>query len=114
MDTEVRRSDRLKIKSDGFKPSACARGNYVACHSEPPVLTPKMIKNLGTEFCKMAPKELSEEALGKKRKSAAPIGKGTHKEAAKKQSKEEGNPKTSTKKPAQDPNDKKNNKKSKK
>lgn len=40
----------------------------------PPVISPKIIRSLGEQFCKMAPKSLSEENLSKKRKPKDAIG----------------------------------------
>ncbi|TVU17769.1 hypothetical protein EJB05_33825, partial [Eragrostis curvula] len=75
VETDVRRSDRLKKKNEGFKANSCSHWNCVACTNEPPVLSPSLIKDLGTSFAQVAPEEVNEQALQKKRKSKTAIGK---------------------------------------
>lgn len=75
VETEVRHNVRIQKQSKGFKRSACGDRNCFACSIEPPVLSYKIIKNLGESFCKMAPSVLLEEALPKKKVKSA-VGEG--------------------------------------
>jgi hypothetical protein len=61
--TDVKRSDRLKGKTQGFKAETCLSKICLCCATEPPTLSSKIIKSLGTEFCKISPRVLYEEAL---------------------------------------------------
>jgi hypothetical protein len=64
--TEVRRSERLKGKSDGYKARACDNRSCFCCSTDPPTLSLKVIRSLGTDFCKMSSKMVSDEALKSK------------------------------------------------
>jgi hypothetical protein len=64
--TEVRRSDRLKGKSLGYKGDSCQGRNCLCCSTNPPTLSRRVIRKLGNEFCKIAPVVLSDETLLKK------------------------------------------------
>jgi hypothetical protein len=61
--TVVRRSGRLKGKTRGFKAETCITKNGLCCSALPPTLSSKVIRSLGSEFCKISPRVLSEEAL---------------------------------------------------
>ncbi|TVU00955.1 hypothetical protein EJB05_53612, partial [Eragrostis curvula] len=74
VETEVRRSDRIRAQNQGFKRGSCTHRNCLACSNEPPVLHPDLIKNLGTTFAKMKPDMTADEALHKKKKQKATIG----------------------------------------
>jgi hypothetical protein len=63
VDTELRRSLRLKSQNTGFKPAGCGRKNCLGCDMDPPSLSTKVIRNLGEHFCKVAPELMSDEAL---------------------------------------------------
>jgi hypothetical protein len=67
---EVRRSVRLKVISRGFKGKHCEKANCFWCSIEPPSLSKKVIKSLGTYFYKIKPGALIEEALQNKPKKA--------------------------------------------
>lgn len=67
VDTEVRRSTRLKHKSNGYKSAHCADKNCFGCSAVPPTLSSREIKNLGEVFCKIPAAKLSEEALSVKK-----------------------------------------------
>ncbi|TVU34494.1 hypothetical protein EJB05_16329, partial [Eragrostis curvula] len=75
----VRRSERLKKKSKGFKTDSCTDRRCVTCTAEPPNLTPSIIRNLGETFCKIKPVALSENALTKTSKTKSVIGDGKKK-----------------------------------
>jgi hypothetical protein len=68
--SEVRRSKRLKGKSVGYKAESCVSRTCFCCSIDPPTLSPKVIRSLGVDFCKMSPKVTSDEALKSK-----PVGK---------------------------------------
>jgi hypothetical protein len=63
VDTDLRRSLRLKAHSSGFKPSRCGKKQWLGCDLDPPSLPMKVIKNLGEQFCNVAPENLIIEAL---------------------------------------------------
>lgn len=72
--TEVRRSGRIKEQLNGFKSAHCSDKNYFGCSCAPPQLSKTVIKNLGKEFCKISPEELSDDALVQKKKGKKVIG----------------------------------------
>ncbi|TVU10296.1 hypothetical protein EJB05_43819, partial [Eragrostis curvula] len=69
VNTEVRRSSRIKDRLKGFKNAQCEGKGCFACSSAPPTLSPSMIKNLGHTFCKIPLDEISEPKLTTKRKT---------------------------------------------
>ncbi|TVU45372.1 hypothetical protein EJB05_04859, partial [Eragrostis curvula] len=85
VETEVRRSNRLKNYSKGFKQSSCQQKNCLGCSAEAPTLSPSVIKNLGTEFCNLSPEKVNDEALKKRKKAKAPVGQKAPKEGKEKQ-----------------------------
>lgn len=68
VETEVRRSPRLKESNKGFKPGSCADKRCLACLPNPPDLSRHLIKKLGSELCKIDEYLLTEEALNQKKK----------------------------------------------
>jgi hypothetical protein len=68
--SEVRRSDRLKAISRGFKGKHCEKANCFCCSIEPPSLSKKVIRSPDIDFCKIKPGALSDEALQNKPKKA--------------------------------------------
>lgn len=73
VDTQVRRSPRLKESSLGSKSSVCFSKKGLCYTPGPPILSPNLIKKLGTDFCKMDEDLLSEEALRSKKRQQAPV-----------------------------------------
>lgn len=67
VESEIRRSPRLKTVYNGSKPSVCSDRRCLACSPSPPTLSTKLIRNLGVQFCEMNP-ELLEDAVLKKGK----------------------------------------------
>jgi hypothetical protein len=53
----------IKAHNTGFKPSGCGKKNYLGCDMDPLHLSSRVIRNLGTNFCKMDPDKLSDAAL---------------------------------------------------
>jgi hypothetical protein len=72
---EVRRSDRIKAISRGFKGKYCEKANCLCCSIEPPSLSKNIIRSLETDFCKIKPGALSEEALQLKPAKKKAVGK---------------------------------------
>jgi hypothetical protein len=69
------RSERIKIKNQGFKSQACMERTCFCCSIDPPTLSPKVIKSLGSEFCKIQGSLLTDTEMKKKplsRKAAGP------------------------------------------
>jgi len=75
-DKDVRRSERFKNKNNGFKSSTCSDRRCISYSPSPPILSSKLIKNLGVEFCKKDPDSLSDEALQKKKRSPIATSQG--------------------------------------
>jgi hypothetical protein len=63
VDTDLRRSLRIKSYNSGFKPSGCGKKNYLGCDRDPPSLSTRVIRNLGENFFKVAPESLTDSAL---------------------------------------------------
>jgi hypothetical protein len=71
--TEVR-SARLREKARGFKSCYGIRKNCSCCaRPSPPSIPYKIIKKLGTEFCKVDPSKLCPDALNRSRSSSSAI-----------------------------------------
>lgn len=68
VDTEVRRSPRLKPGYKDSKPLTCLDKKCLACSPSPPTVSPKLIKNLGTQLCGLDPELMDGPALKKGRK----------------------------------------------
>jgi hypothetical protein len=66
--SDVRRSVRLKGKSEGLKDDACNPSrDCIYCCADPPTLSGKVIRSLGSDFCKISAKHVSDEELSKKK-----------------------------------------------
>jgi hypothetical protein len=74
VDSEVRRSPRVKKDKKGFKKAQCQIKNCLDCNSAPPDLSPKALRKLGTTLCDLDPELLSDDVLSKKKKKTAPVG----------------------------------------
>ncbi|TVU01266.1 hypothetical protein EJB05_53305, partial [Eragrostis curvula] len=100
VESEVRRSTRIKSNHKGYNHSNCQNKQCFGCTAEPPTLSPSIIKNLGTDFCNLSPEKVKDEALKKKRKVKAPVGQKEKpdEEASKPDEKKGKKPKVSTKK----------------
>jgi len=79
VDSDVRRSTRLKIRNKGFKQTSCGKANCLGCTSKPPIIPTSVIRNLGSELAQIDPELLSEDNLMKKKAVGAV---GTKKKAA--------------------------------
>jgi hypothetical protein len=65
VESEVRRSPRLKENNKGFKP--CLDKRCLACNTNPPDLSLRLIKKLGVNIGKVDENLLSEGNLNKKK-----------------------------------------------
>ena len=65
VETEVRRSDRIKKDNAGYKRNSCSNNNCLPCNVVPPIIQKSVVKNLTASFCKVAEREL-EDKLAKK------------------------------------------------
>jgi len=74
VDSEVRRSNRVKEKCNGFKTSQCKIANCLGCSVKPPILQEEQLRNIGTSLCQIPQDQLEEGALNKKKKVGA-VGK---------------------------------------
>ena len=71
MDSDVRRSNRLKVRNKGFKQDSCGKTNYLSCSSEPPIISNFVIRDLGKELCQIDPEMLTDDFLMKKEEVGA-------------------------------------------
>lgn len=67
VETEVRRSPRLKEVRKGFKSNVCFNKRCLSCAPDPPTLSVQVIKKLAVDFCKVDEALVSEENLSAKR-----------------------------------------------
>lgn len=88
VDTDLRRSDRIKQVSGGFKRNTCTDRKCLACSPNPPTLSNQVIRALGSELCQIEEEELADEVLFKKRKQSSPVGKKKKNPSQKKRSPE--------------------------
>ncbi|TVT98251.1 hypothetical protein EJB05_56471, partial [Eragrostis curvula] len=98
VETDVRRSDRLKGQNKGYRRNICPHKDCHACSGAPPTLTESVIKNLGTAFCNMKPEALSTAALQKKKTKKVVIKKITKKQPTKDEDKKSPNGRKPSKK----------------
>jgi hypothetical protein len=50
VDTDLRRSLRIKAFNTGFKASGCGKGNWLGCELDPPIHLYKGYQKLGGEI----------------------------------------------------------------
>lgn len=74
VETEVRRSLRIRTLKGGFMKPICAQNGCLACSASPPALPVETIKAIGESACMIAPGTLTVEVLKKKSKERRPIG----------------------------------------
>ena len=65
VETEVRRSDRIKKDNACYKRNSCSNNNCLPCNAVPPIIQKSVVKNLTASFCKVAEREL-EDKMAKK------------------------------------------------
>lgn len=68
VESEVRRSPRLKKNNKGFKPGTCLSKKCLTCSPTPPDLSLDLIKKLGSNLCQIEDNLLTESSLNQTRK----------------------------------------------
>ena len=68
VETEVRRSDRIKKDNMGFRRKSCDAKSCLPCNAIPPLIQNSVVKNLTKSFCKVAEDELQEKQSKKPKK----------------------------------------------
>jgi hypothetical protein len=76
MESELRRSKRLKESRAGFRHGACPKRNCLMCQHnfDAPPLSSKVLRNLGSRFCNLSEDDLSEHRLKKKKSTVGSVG----------------------------------------
>lgn len=74
VETEARRSPRIRTRNNGFKHKGCPSRNCLACAAMPPTLSNKVMVKMGTNFCKMNVDNVSEDSLKGRSQEQQPIG----------------------------------------
>ena len=74
VDTDVRRSPRLRAKTRGFKNSSCSSKNCLACNATPPGLPLNLIKAIGVDACMITPGTITEQSLLSKKNQKKAVG----------------------------------------
>jgi hypothetical protein len=83
VDTELRRSLRIKAHNTGFKASGCEKKNCLGCDIDPPHLSSRVIRNLGSNFCKMDLAQLFDATLSTSKVKDKVVGNKSNKAARK-------------------------------
>jgi hypothetical protein len=65
-EVNLRRSDTLHNQHKGFKSPICKDKNCIGCNPNPPVLSPSVVRDLGTTFCNLDPVKLIDATLNVK------------------------------------------------
>lgn len=73
VESQVRRSPRVKGQKMGFKNPQCPNKHCLGCNATPSVLTPKALRKLGSTLCDVDPDSIADAILSKKKKTA-PVG----------------------------------------
>ena len=63
LETEVSRSCRLQKANKGFKNAVCKDKTCLSCNAKPPIIPPKVVKNLNSAICKVNIQDTNEEKL---------------------------------------------------
>lgn len=77
VESELRRSKRSKESRAGFRHGACPKRNCLMCQHNfdgPPLLSSKVMRNLGSRFCNLSDEDLSERRLKKKKLIVGAVG----------------------------------------
>jgi len=73
VETEVRRSPRIKKSNKGFRPEGCKEKNCFACRVKPPTLKKENIRKIAIQFCNLDDSEVCDDSLQGKRKKTYPV-----------------------------------------
>ncbi|XP_012701324.1 uncharacterized protein LOC101786606 isoform X1 [Setaria italica] len=76
-ESSVRRSDRIKAKSKGFRRSSCQDNTCLACTACPPTISADVIQSLGTKVCALDRTKIGPGKLSFNSGSQKPIGRTT-------------------------------------
>lgn len=90
METDVRRSPRVKLRNNGFKGAQCTRANCLGCSQTPPTLSIESIQKLGADTCQIDPAMLTKENQRKLKKKPGTVRKKSNKEANNRSKKDKG------------------------
>jgi hypothetical protein len=77
VESDLRRSKRLREARAGFRQGSCQKKNCLMCQhkfEDPPSLSAKVIRNLGAKFCSMSEDDLSNKMLKKNKNSSGCVG----------------------------------------
>jgi hypothetical protein len=74
VETEARRSPRIRNRNGGFKHNSCPSKNCLACLAVPPSLSGSMMKSVGESYCKVKAGKLQVQELSVKKKGKQAIG----------------------------------------
>ena len=81
VETEVRRSDRIKKDNNGYRSKSCVVQSCLPCNTLPPTIPNKIVKNLTKSFCKVSEEEahdkLSKKLKKKEKEEMAKVPKAT-------------------------------------
>ena len=67
VETQVRRSDRIKKDNNGYRRKSCDASSCLPCNAIPPIVHNKVVKNLTKTFCKVFEDE-AQDMLSKRPK----------------------------------------------
>ena len=67
VETQVRRSDRIKRDNNGYRRKSCDASSCLPCNAIPPIVQHKVVKNLTKTFCKVSEDE-AQDMLSKRPK----------------------------------------------
>jgi hypothetical protein len=90
VETEARRSPRIRARNNGFKHNSCSGKNCLACACLPPTLSKQVIRSIGEDFCKISARKLSDEELVGKKRGKQAIGERKTSKADHKSKNQEG------------------------
>lgn len=84
-DAQLRRSARIHNNWKGYRNTACKNhGNCLGCAIDPPIISPSVVRDLGSSFYKLDPAALTDESLHSKKKMKTAISKPKGKSSKKK------------------------------
>lgn len=98
VESEVRRSPRLKEANKGLKPIGCPTKRCSSCPPNPPELSMHLIKKLGADFCNVDEKSISEISLSQKKRKYGKSKAGSITAAINDENNPDGKPRTEPKK----------------
>jgi hypothetical protein len=73
VESQIRRSPRLKEINKGFKADSCSSRKCLTCNPNPPDLSHSMIQKIGSKVCKIDENLLTEKTLNQKKKRSDKI-----------------------------------------